>query len=80
MYHRSYANTLIEAERKPFNLIRPGSSCPACKASIRAWQNIPIISYLILRVSDALPSYGTIGYGICGLMLLATAIGRMFML
>ncbi len=37
-------------------------------------------SYLVLRVSDALPSYGTIGYGVAGLMLLATAIGRLFML
>ena len=44
-----YAGETIEADRKPFNLIRPGSSCPACKASIRAWQNIPIVSYLMLR-------------------------------
>ena len=41
---------------------------------------VSAFSYLVLRVSDALPSYGTIGYGIGGLMLLATAIGRLFML
>jgi len=44
-----YAGDTIEADRKPFNLLRPGSSCPACKAHIPAWQNIPILSYILLR-------------------------------
>jgi leader peptidase (prepilin peptidase) / N-methyltransferase len=34
--------------REPFNLIRPGSCCPACKAPIRAWQNVPVLSWLLL--------------------------------
>lgn len=33
----------------PFTLSRPRSRCPHCDAPVRAWQNIPIISYLILR-------------------------------
>jgi leader peptidase (prepilin peptidase)/N-methyltransferase len=33
----------------PFNLVTPGSACPACHAPIKAWQNIPILSWLILR-------------------------------
>ncbi len=33
----------------PFNLITPRSACPACKAQIKAWQNIPVVSWLILR-------------------------------
>jgi leader peptidase (prepilin peptidase) / N-methyltransferase len=33
----------------PFNLAVPRSACPACKAPISALQNIPILSYLILR-------------------------------
>ena len=37
-------------------------------------------SYLLLRITDSLPSYGTIGYGVGGLVLLATAIGRLFMI
>jgi hypothetical protein len=37
-------------------------------------------SYLVMRVTGTLPSYGTIGYGIAGLVLLATAIGRLFMI
>jgi leader peptidase (prepilin peptidase)/N-methyltransferase len=32
-----------------FNLAVPRSACPACAAQIRAWQNIPILSYLFLR-------------------------------
>ncbi len=33
----------------PYNLVTPRSACPACQAPIRAWQNIPLISYLALR-------------------------------
>lgn len=31
-----------------YNLIKPGSSCPACGHTIRAWENIPLLSYLLL--------------------------------
>ena len=37
------------AARTPFNLMVPRSACPSCKAPITALQNIPIVSYLILR-------------------------------
>jgi len=30
-------------------LITPASSCPNCGHGIRAWENIPVISYLLLR-------------------------------
>jgi leader peptidase (prepilin peptidase)/N-methyltransferase len=32
-----------------FSLSVPRSACPACKAPIRAWQNIPVVSWLALR-------------------------------
>ena len=32
-----------------FDLIKPDSTCPHCQHNIRAWQNIPVISYLLLR-------------------------------
>ena len=32
-----------------FTLSTPRSACPACKAPIKAWQNIPVISWLLLR-------------------------------
>jgi leader peptidase (prepilin peptidase)/N-methyltransferase len=34
---------------QPYNLLVPGSHCPQCKRSIRPWENIPIISYLLLE-------------------------------
>ena len=35
--------------QEPFNLSMPPSACPGCKAPIRPWQNIPILSWLALR-------------------------------
>ncbi len=32
-----------------FNLVVPHSRCPQCGEAVRAWQNIPVISYLFLR-------------------------------
>ena len=34
---------------KPFNLMVPRSACPACGTMIKTWQNIPVISWLLLR-------------------------------
>ena len=36
--------------------------------------------YLLLRITETLPPYGTIGFGIAGLLLLAIAIARIFMM
>jgi leader peptidase (prepilin peptidase)/N-methyltransferase len=38
-----------EAQEAPFNLVVPRSACPSCRAPITAWQNIPVISYLVLK-------------------------------
>ncbi len=39
-----------EAETpEPFNLMVPRSRCPDCGHRISAWQNIPLISWLVLR-------------------------------
>lgn len=37
-----------ELPEEPFNLVVPRSRCPSCGAMITAWQNIPVLSYLIL--------------------------------
>lgn len=41
----------IESEqiKETFNLAVPNSRCPHCQSPIRYWQNIPIISYLLLK-------------------------------
>ncbi len=37
------------ATTPPYNLVVPGSQCPACARPIRAIENIPIVSWLALR-------------------------------
>ncbi len=34
---------------QPFGLARPGSRCPACEHRIRWYENIPVLSWLVLR-------------------------------
>ncbi|WP_395344724.1 prepilin peptidase [Ningiella sp. W23] len=36
-------------ESDTFNLVKPDSTCPKCGHKIRAWENIPVISWLALR-------------------------------
>ncbi|OGS95681.1 MAG: methyltransferase [Gallionellales bacterium RIFCSPLOWO2_02_FULL_57_47] len=37
------------APSTPYNLMVPRSACPQCNHAISAWENIPVISYLLLR-------------------------------
>ncbi|HEY6612178.1 MAG TPA: A24 family peptidase [Pseudomonas sp.] len=50
---QSQAREVLELEDEEpgerFNLLLPDSSCPHCGHQIRAWENIPIISWLLLR-------------------------------
>jgi len=41
-------NTELEPVAK-FNLVYPPSRCPHCETLIKPWQNIPVISYVLLR-------------------------------
>jgi leader peptidase (prepilin peptidase) / N-methyltransferase len=36
-------------QHKVFNLVVPSSACPACDRKIRAWENIPVLSFLFMR-------------------------------
>jgi leader peptidase (prepilin peptidase)/N-methyltransferase len=47
--HDSHASTVAAAPAAPFNLIVPRSACPSCKAPISALENIPLLSWLLLR-------------------------------
>jgi leader peptidase (prepilin peptidase)/N-methyltransferase len=38
-----------EAANERFTLSTPRSACPKCKAPITAWQNIPVVSWIMLR-------------------------------
>lgn len=54
MMERDWANQCAESrgEAAPFvetfNLAFPASRCPACAQPIKAWQNIPVLSYFVL--------------------------------
>ena len=36
-------------ETEPYNLVSPRSRCPGCGGAIRAWQNIPVFSFVFLK-------------------------------
>lgn len=39
----------VAGEMQPPGLVFARSHCPSCQAPIRAWQNIPVLSWLLLR-------------------------------
>ncbi len=46
------SQSLASGEEKsapPYNLVVPRSACPHCNHTLSAWENIPILSYLVLR-------------------------------
>jgi leader peptidase (prepilin peptidase)/N-methyltransferase len=45
----SFLNVVIHRLPRGQSIVFPNSACPACGAAIRAYDNIPIISYLVLR-------------------------------
>lgn len=45
----SFLNVCIYRIPKDKSVVRPGSSCPACGSAIRFYDNIPFISYFVLR-------------------------------
>ncbi|MFT4940941.1 MAG: leader peptidase (prepilin peptidase)/N-methyltransferase [Paraglaciecola sp.] len=37
------------SNQETFNLVKPDSTCPNCQHKIRAWENIPLISWIALK-------------------------------
>ncbi|MGK9067491.1 prepilin peptidase [Stutzerimonas chloritidismutans] len=46
---REYLELPAEVASERFNLMWPQSRCPHCNHRIRAWENIPVVSWLALR-------------------------------
>jgi len=51
---RSECHSFLKIEHEqenvePVNLLKPASSCPSCGHKIRFWENIPVISYMLLK-------------------------------
>jgi leader peptidase (prepilin peptidase)/N-methyltransferase len=45
----SFLNVCIYRLPAGESVVSPGSRCPACGAPVRAWQNVPVLSWLFLR-------------------------------
>jgi leader peptidase (prepilin peptidase) / N-methyltransferase len=45
----SFVNVLIHRLPRRESIVTPGSRCPHCHTPIRPWDNLPILSYLLLR-------------------------------
>jgi leader peptidase (prepilin peptidase)/N-methyltransferase len=45
----SFLNVVIARLPEGESVVRPRSRCPQCRAPIAAWDNIPVLSWLILR-------------------------------
>ena len=49
LFAKEHLNVPLTAEEEAsFTLSKPDSRCPKCHAPVKAWQNIPIVSYLLL--------------------------------
>lgn len=45
----SFLNVCIHRLPLGGSVVRPGSHCPACKAAVRWYQNVPVVSWIALR-------------------------------
>jgi len=45
----SFLNVVIYRMPRDLSLVYPGSACPSCKKPIRFYDNIPLVSWLLLR-------------------------------
>ena len=45
----SFLNVCIYRLPLSESIVSPGSRCPKCGSAVRAWQNVPIVSWLLLR-------------------------------
>jgi len=45
----SFLNVVVHRLPRGESVVRPGSRCPSCGRAIRPWENIPVLSWLLLR-------------------------------
>jgi leader peptidase (prepilin peptidase)/N-methyltransferase len=45
----SFANVVIYRAPRDMSVVHPGSRCPACGAAVRAFDNVPVLSFFLLR-------------------------------
>jgi leader peptidase (prepilin peptidase)/N-methyltransferase len=81
----SFLNVVIYRVPRGMSVVRPASRCPACEKPIRPWDNIPVVSYLLLggkarccgaRLSPRYPIVEAIG-GVLSLAILEVIIWKL---
>ena len=45
----SFLNVVIHRVPEGLSIVSPPSHCPGCETPIKPWDNVPILSYLLLR-------------------------------
>ncbi len=45
----SFLNVCIYRLPRDMSIIRPASACPVCSTTIKPWDNIPLLSYILLK-------------------------------
>lgn len=45
----SFLNVVAYRLPEGRSIVRPGSHCPACQRALAAWENVPLLSYVVLR-------------------------------
>src|SRR5213593_340043 len=45
----SFLNVVVWRLPRGESLVRPRSRCPRCETQIRAWHNVPVVSWVALR-------------------------------
>jgi leader peptidase (prepilin peptidase)/N-methyltransferase len=81
----SFLNVVIHRVPREMSVVRPASHCPACGKPIRAWDNVPVFSWILLRgrarccgapVSPRYPLVEAIG-GVLSLAILEVVVLRL---
>jgi leader peptidase (prepilin peptidase) / N-methyltransferase len=49
----SFLNVCIHRLPLGESVVSPGSRCPKCGSAVRAWQNVPVVSWILLRARCA---------------------------
>ena len=45
----SFLNVVVYRVPRALSVVRPGSFCPTCGTPIGSWENVPVVSWLVLR-------------------------------
>jgi leader peptidase (prepilin peptidase) / N-methyltransferase len=45
----SFLNVVIYRVPRHLSIVRPGSFCPQCGAPVTPWENVPVVSYVVLK-------------------------------